>query len=278
MRSDRAGRLLHAVEDLAGQRAAPGGVEHQRRRRSFERLDEIGLERRGRRVADVDRPQPTQYLFLFGLADVHDQQYPISEGHALTSIWPRFDAAAVCTRAECPSRRMVSSIPSAVSGLTNDDAPSLRRGAVGQHQARRRVDHAVLRVHRAACDPDRLAKQRLRRRRRPAATTVPAPSLPTGSESPMRANRPASAPSRSGAVTTGRSGVPATAAADMSATLGISRPRSGGLTGDASTRTTTSSGPGAGTSTSCSDNSGVPSGVTNDRNSRAVLGSSSSHV
>src|SRR3984957_7321460 len=44
---------------------------------------------------------------------------------SLTSIWPRFDAAAVCTRPEWPSRRMVSTIPRAVKGLTKDDAPSL---------------------------------------------------------------------------------------------------------------------------------------------------------
>src|SRR3978361_2005211 len=48
-----------------------------------------------------------------------------SARQSLTSIWPRFDAAAVCTRAECPSRRIVSTIPRAVSGLTKDDAPSL---------------------------------------------------------------------------------------------------------------------------------------------------------
>src|SRR5580658_1934170 len=42
----------------------------------------------------------------------------------LFSIWPRFEAAAVCTSALWPSRRMVSVMPSAVRGLTNQDAPS----------------------------------------------------------------------------------------------------------------------------------------------------------
>ena len=42
----------------------------------------------------------------------------------LLSIWPRLEAAAVCTSALWPSRRMVSTMPSAVSGLTNHDAPS----------------------------------------------------------------------------------------------------------------------------------------------------------
>src|SRR3546814_11199836 len=40
-----------------------------------------------------------------------------------TSIWPRLEAAAVCTIALCPSRVMVSTKPSAVSGLTKADAP-----------------------------------------------------------------------------------------------------------------------------------------------------------
>src|SRR5258708_7117334 len=40
------------------------------------------------------------------------------------SICPRLEAAAVCTRALWPSRRMVSTMPSAVSGLTKHEAPS----------------------------------------------------------------------------------------------------------------------------------------------------------
>src|SRR6202021_710017 len=47
-----------------------------------------------------------------------------SAAQSLTRIWPGFGAAAVCTRGEWPSRRMVSSIPRAVKGLTKDDAPS----------------------------------------------------------------------------------------------------------------------------------------------------------
>ena len=42
-----------------------------------------------------------------------------------TNIWPRFEAAAVCTRAVWPSWRMVSTIPRAVSGFTKQLAPSL---------------------------------------------------------------------------------------------------------------------------------------------------------
>ena len=39
------------------------------------------------------------------------------------SIWPRFDAAAVCTRAVWPSIRMFSTMHSAVSGFTKQEAP-----------------------------------------------------------------------------------------------------------------------------------------------------------
>ena len=42
----------------------------------------------------------------------------------LLSIWPRFEAAAVWISALWPSRFIVSVMPSAVSGLTNHEAPS----------------------------------------------------------------------------------------------------------------------------------------------------------
>ena len=41
----------------------------------------------------------TQQFLLFGLADDVDERYPVRE-QSLTSICPRFDAAAVCTKAE----------------------------------------------------------------------------------------------------------------------------------------------------------------------------------
>lgn len=47
-----------------------------------------------------------------------------SARQTLTSICPRFEAAAVCTSAVWPSWRIVSTIARAVSGLTNIDAPS----------------------------------------------------------------------------------------------------------------------------------------------------------
>ena len=75
------------------------------------------------------------------------------------------------------------------------------------------------------------------------ATTVPAPSLPTGSDRPTRADRARTAPSESGAVTMGRSGVPSIVEALMSAPANNS-PRSDGLIGAASTRISTWLGPG----------------------------------
>ena len=85
----------------------------------------------------------------------------------LFSICPRFDAAAVCTSAVWFSRRIVSTMPSAVSGLTKHDAPSAAVVPVAQQQDVGGLDRAILRVHRAADHRDRLAQQSLRLRRRP---------------------------------------------------------------------------------------------------------------
>ena len=99
----------------------------------------------------------------------------------LLSIWPRFEAAAVCTSALWPSRRIVSTMPSAVSGLTKQDAPSAGVDAGGQRQALGGL---------AACDTAHTWRRRSSppscpaapgpRRTSPALTTTPAPSLPTG--------------------------------------------------------------------------------------------------
>src|SRR5262245_5417020 len=43
--------------------------------------------------------------------------------HTLVNICPRLDAAAVCTSAVCPSRRIVPTMPSTVSGFTKHEAP-----------------------------------------------------------------------------------------------------------------------------------------------------------
>ena len=107
----------------------------------------------------------------------------------------------------------------------------------------------------------------------PAATTVPAPSLPTGSGWSSRAESPLKAPAPNDAVTVGRSGVPATAAVVMSAPA-IKTPKSDGLIGEASMRTNTSLAAGVGTGTSCRESSSVPCDVTNERSSSALSGKS----
>ena len=53
----------------------------------------------------------------------------------------------MCTRAVWFSSRMVSTMPSTVMGLTNEDAPSTAEVPSGQFQAQRRVHAAVLGVH-----------------------------------------------------------------------------------------------------------------------------------
>src|SRR5437764_637494 len=168
---------------------------------------------------------------------------------------------------------MVSVIPSAVIGLTKDDAPSF---AVAPSGSTRHAEASTARYCEYIAPPaiaTFLPTRAWAAADDPAATTVPAPSLPTGSDLSSRADSAPSVESLTGAVTTGRSGVPVTVAVIMSA-LATSRPRSDGLIGDASTRTNTSSAPGAGTGTSCSESSSSPPDVTNERNSRAVSGKS----
>ena len=80
----------------------------------------------------------------------------------LFSIWPRFDAAAVWTSAVWPSRRIVSIMPRAVSGLTKQDAPSAAVVPAGSCRQSAAFTRAVLRVHRAAENRDGLAEQVLR--------------------------------------------------------------------------------------------------------------------
>ena len=153
---------------------------------------------------------------------------------------------------------------SAVSGLTNADAPSAASVPSGSS---RHCDARTIRY--CAYIPRR------RRRRSGRPGIEPAPR--TRPRSPCRplhcrpaATGPAGPPPPAGpgpgtsAVMTGCSGVPDALAVLRSAPAS-SRPRSDGLMGAASTRISTSSGPGSGTSTVASDNSSRPSAVTNDR-------------
>src|SRR5271154_2098704 len=168
---------------------------------------------------------------------------------------------------------MVSSIPRAVKGLTKDDAPSFAVAPSGKtrHAAASTTRYCAYIAPPAI--PTSFPRRACAADDDPAATTVPAPSLPTGSGLSTRAESPASARSPNDAVTTGRSGVPATVAVVMSAP-GMSTPKSDGLIGEASTRTNTSLAAGVGTGTSCSESSSVPCDVTNERNSSALSGKS----
>src|ERR1700694_2985506 len=152
---------------------------------------------------------------------------------------------------------MVSVIPSAVSGLTKQEAPSagVTPAGSGRHSATFRQRYCaymappiiatVLPISALAASDD------------PVLTTTPAPSLPTGMDSSSRPAMAFIAASGTFAVTTGASLVPDAFAVDISAAP-TKRPRSDGLIGEASTRTTTSSGPGSGTGTLAREISSSP--------------------
>ena len=253
------------AEDLAGQPAAADRIEGERRAGRDQRLGELLDEARRRRVARrATAPCSRSSASCSGLRTMLTRPMPSSR-QIRFSIWPRFDAAAVWTSALWPSRRIVSIMPSAVSGLTKHDAPSAALVPARQRQAQLGLDGAVLRVHRAAEDGDRLAEQRLRRRRRagarprcrrlrcrPASTGRAAPAIAFIAASGMRA------------VATVRSPLPRTASVARSAAPNR-RPMSDGLIGVASTRSTTSSAAGAGVATRASESSSSPLSLTRER-------------
>src|SRR3954447_11163837 len=188
----------------------------------------------------------------------------------LLSICPRFEAAAVCTKALWPSRRMVSTMPSEVSGLTKHEAPSagVMPGGSGRTSFARRQRYCayiappiiatVLPSSACAASDD------------PALMTTPAPSLPTAIDLSSRPAMAFIAPSGTFAVTTAASPVPEALAVDMSAAP-TRRPRSEGLIGEASTRTRISSAEGSGIGTLASDNSSSPLFLISERSSSPVL-------
>ena len=98
----------------------------------------------------------------------------------LLSICPRLEAAAVCTSALCPSARMVATMPSAVSGLTKQEAPSA--GVVPGGRTRHCT--ALMQRYCEYMAPPRMAtvlpSSACAAGEAPACTTTPAPSLPTG--------------------------------------------------------------------------------------------------
>ena len=103
-----------------------------------------------------------------------------SSWQILFSIWPRFDAAAVCTSALWPSRFIVAVMPSAVSGLTNHEAPSAAVVPAG-----RGWQSVAFRSRYCAYIPPPiidtvLPSSACAASDEAALITVPAPSLPTG--------------------------------------------------------------------------------------------------
>ena len=98
----------------------------------------------------------------------------------LLSICPRLEAAAVCTSALWPSRRMVSVMPSAVSGLTKQEAPSAAVVPAGSG----RTSFARSTRYCAYIAPPIIATvlpiSALAASDDPVLITTPAPSLPTG--------------------------------------------------------------------------------------------------
>ncbi len=163
------------------------------------------------------------------------------------SICPRFDAAAVCTIALCPSMRMVSTMPRTVRGLTKQDAPSFGvvPSGITRHCPACKVLYfayiappsiaTVLPISACASSDD------------PALTTTPAPSLPQASALPTLGATYGCMASGIFALIIGLSDAPTASAVVISAKA-KSIPISDGLIGDACISTTTSSSPGSGTS------------------------------
>src|SRR6516165_2347791 len=125
---------------------------------------------------------------------------------------------------------MVSSIPRAVRGLTKDDAPSFD---VVPSDSTRHAEASTARYCAyipPPAIPTGLPTRACAAEDDPAATTVPAPSLPTGSGLSTRAESAPRVASPTEAATTGRSGVPDTVTVVISA-LAMRSPRSDGLIG-----------------------------------------------
>src|SRR4051812_19137691 len=165
---------------------------------------------------------------------------------------------------------MVSTMPSAVSGLTKHEAPSagvVPAGSTRQSEAltTRYCEYIAPPISATVLPSSALAASD-----DPVLITTPAPSLPTGIDSSSRAAIAFSAASGTFAVTTGCSLVPETLAVDISAGP-IRSPRSDGLIGEASTRTTTSSSPGSGVGILASDSSSSPLFFNSERSCSPVL-------
>src|SRR5450830_1880416 len=192
-------RRLHGRQDLAGQGAATGGVKGQGGAGLHQGLGQVVGEAVGAAVAHLQGALPAQQRRLGRRAHDVDQ------------------AAAVCTRAVWPSRRIVSTMPKAVSGLTKHEAPS---AAVASSGSRRHWLRGTQRYWAYIAPPMAatfLPSRAWAAAEVPAATTVPAPSLPTGSDCPTRAAMAGMAATGTWALSTGRSGLPAACTVPRSA-------------------------------------------------------------
>src|SRR6478735_563674 len=161
-------------------------------------------------------------------------------------------------------------MPSAVSGLTKQEAPSAAVVPSGSGS----TSLALMTRYCAYIAPPIIATvlpiNALAASDDPVLITTPAPSLPTGMDSSSRAAIAFSAASGTFAVNTGWSLVPETLAVEMSAGP-IRSPRSDGLIGEASTRTTTSSSAGSGVGTLASEISSSPLFLSSERSCSPVL-------
>src|SRR2546425_12843107 len=155
-------------------------------------------------------------------------------------------------------------MPSAVSGLTKQEAPWA--GVVPGGNARHCT--ALMQRYCAYMAPPRIATvfpiSACAAGDAPAWTTTPAASLPTGNDCSRRPAIDFSTAGKMLAVTSGLSAGPDVLAVLMSAPPNRS-PWSEGLMGDASMRTTTSSGFGSGVGTLVSDISTMPCFLTVER-------------
>ena len=159
--------------------------------------------------------------------------------HSRLSIWPRFEAAAVCTSARVALA--THRADQTEDGQRVDEARrALDRGrAVGQVEALADIDAPVLRVHRSAEQGRRCGRGAPGQRpttRPPPRSRHPRCRRP--SDWPRRPARPRRTAGATMAVTTVSSPSPANVAVVMSAPPNSS-PRSDGLSGAASTRTST---------------------------------------
>ena len=194
-----------------------------------------------------------------------------SARHSRFSIWPRFDAAAVCTRAVWPSRRIVPTRPSTVSGFTKHDAPSTAGHPAGSSRHCETSTHRYCEYIAPPSTATVLPSSAWAASDAPAATTVPAPSLPTGRESPTRPARPGNAAGGTVADTvddvarTGEHGLAHVGTREQQPEVGrVERCRL-----DTHEHLALR---GVGTSMVCRDSCRVPSASTRERNCKALLG------